>query len=138
MKALLFVVCSLLFVPCLCVAQESPEYRACGDKAKTQAEINSCAADEAKRADVELNRAYGEVLLKVKSDAAVVSKIKAFDRAWIAYRDAYFAAMYPASNKQVYGSMYQMNVCLLGAKLTREQTNALRNLSKELEQGIDF
>jgi uncharacterized protein YecT (DUF1311 family) len=117
MRALLSVVCGLLSITCLCAAQESPEYRTCGDKAKSQWEINSCAADEAKRADVELNSAYRQLLVKVKNNAEAVSKINGFERAWIVYRDAYFKAMFPAADKQVYGSMYQMEICLLGAKL---------------------
>jgi uncharacterized protein YecT (DUF1311 family) len=132
LKTLLLVVCGWLFVTCVCVAQESPEYRACGDKAKNQMEINSCAADEAKRADAELNRVYSELLVKAKKDALVVSKIKAAERSWIAYRDAYIEAMYPAANKQAaYGSVYPMQVNLLGAKLTRQQIAALNDLLKQ-------
>ena len=134
MRALSLLGCVWLFLSCLCVAQESPEYRACGDKAKNQVEINSCAVDESKRADAELNRVYSELLVKVNKDAAVVSKVKAAERSWITYRDAYIEAMYPATNKQsAYGSMYAMQVNLLGAKLTRQQTAALNDLLKKHE-----
>jgi uncharacterized protein YecT (DUF1311 family) len=112
----------------LCRAQESAEFRACNQKAKSQPEIYASAADEAKRADVELNRVYKELLQKIEKDAVAVSKVKAFERSWIVYRDSYFAAMYPAANKQAYGSIYPTEICLLGAQLTRQQTDTPERL----------
>jgi len=47
-------------------------------------------------------------------------RFKAAERAWIAYRDAYMGAMYPAKDKQAeYGSIYPMEADLLRAKLTQ-------------------
>jgi uncharacterized protein YecT (DUF1311 family) len=48
-----------------------------------------------------------------------VAKIKAAERAWITYRDAYMDATYPAKDKQAeYGPIYPMEANLLRAKLT--------------------
>ena len=117
-------------------AQESPDFRACGDKATTQMAINACAGDEAKRAEAELNRAYDQLLLKVAKDAAATSKIKAAERLWIAYRDAYREAMFPAEDKQAaYGSMYSMEVSLLTAKMSRQHTSALKELLRQHGSG---
>jgi len=135
-KGLCVALC-LFLISCICGAQESPEWRACNQKAKSRAEVYACAADEAKRDDTELNRVYKQLLLKIEKDAVAVSKVKAFERSWIAYRDSYIAAMYPAENKAEYGSSYPTEVCLIGARLTRQQTEALRELMKELEKDVD-
>lgn len=56
-------------------------------------------------------------------------KIKAAGEAWLAYRDAYMDAMYPAKNKQAeYGSVYPMEADLVRAMLTQRQLGALREL----------
>jgi uncharacterized protein YecT (DUF1311 family) len=112
--------------------QESAEYRACSDGARTQAAMNVCASDEAARADKQLNEVY-RTLLQRTTDTTAATKIKSAERAWIAYRDAYIDAMYPAENKQAeYGSEYPMEVDLLRAKLTRIQIAALQDLSQQV------
>jgi uncharacterized protein YecT (DUF1311 family) len=117
--------------------QQSPEYRACNDGAKTQVAMNACASDEAARADTELNDGYCTLLQKT-SDTTVATKIKVAERAWITYRDAYIDAMYPAEKKQAeYGSVYPMEVDLLRAKLTRIQITALQDLSQQVGGASD-
>jgi uncharacterized protein YecT (DUF1311 family) len=114
-----------------CLAQYSDDYRACNDKANTQAEMNACASEEAARAAGELNEIYALLLSKAASQPEAVAKIKAAERAWIAYRDAYEDAMYPAENKQIeYGSIYPLEANLLRARLTRRQAAALKDLLK--------
>jgi len=114
------------------LAQESARYRACNDKAKTQTEMNACASDEAARNDAELNEVYRKLLSQAASEPEAVAKIKTAERAWLAYRDAYMDAMYPAKNKQVeYGSIYPMEAALLRAKLTQQQVVALKELQQQ-------
>jgi uncharacterized protein YecT (DUF1311 family) len=111
--------------------QESARYRACNEKARTQGEMNACASEEASRVDAELNSVYRRLLSKASSQPEAVAKIKASERAWITYRDAYMEAMYPAKDKQAeYGSIYPMEADLLKAKLTREQVAALKEMLK--------
>jgi uncharacterized protein YecT (DUF1311 family) len=94
-----------------------------------QPELNACAADEAARVDGELNRVYRELLSKNSDDPAAAEKIKKARRAWVAYRDAYVEAMFPAEDKQAeYGSMYPMEVSQILAALTRQQVEALKDL----------
>jgi uncharacterized protein YecT (DUF1311 family) len=113
-------------------AQDSTEYRACNDKANTQTAMNSCAGDEAARVDLQLNDIYRALLQKATNPSDASTKIKAAERAWIAYRDTYLDAMYPAANKQAeYGSVYPMEVALLRAKLTRRQIEALQDLLQQ-------
>src|SRR5260370_34152192 len=86
--AIAFLIASL---PVL--AQDSAQYRACNEKAKAQMEMNACAGDEAARVDAELNDVYRKLLSKAASPPEAAAKIKAAERAWIAYRDAYMDAM---------------------------------------------
>jgi uncharacterized protein YecT (DUF1311 family) len=112
-------------------ARQSPEYHACNNDAQTQVAMNACASDEAARADAQLNDIYGTLLQKA-ADTTAATKIRVAERAWIAYRDAYIDAMYPAENKQAeYGSVYPMEIALLRAKLTRIQIAALQDLSQQ-------
>jgi uncharacterized protein YecT (DUF1311 family) len=116
-------------------AQESSQYRACNEKAKTQAELNICASGEAARADARLDEVYRDLLSKAASEPKATAKIKAAEKAWIAYRDAYLEAMYPAEDKQAeYGSIYPMEANLLLAKLTCRQVTALEELTKRYRQ----
>jgi uncharacterized protein YecT (DUF1311 family) len=91
--------------------------------------MNACASDAAARVDAELNGVYRKLLSQAASQQEAIAKIKAAERAWIIYRDAYLDAMYPAKDKQAeYGSMYPMEADLLRAKLTTQQVAALRDL----------
>lgn len=112
-----------------CFAQDSAEYRACSDKANTQSEMTACASDEAARVDAKLKTTYRALLARVTSQPEALAKIKAAERAWIAYRDAYIEATYPAEDKAIeYGSIYPLDVNLLRAKLTRRQVAALEDM----------
>ncbi len=112
-----------------CFKQDSAEYRACSDKANTQAEMTACAGAEAKRVDTKLDSTYRALLAKVESQPEAVVKIKAAERAWVAYRDAYIEATYPAKDKATqYGSIYPLDVALLRAKLTQRQVTALEDM----------
>jgi uncharacterized protein YecT (DUF1311 family) len=125
----------LVFVACSSspsLAQNSEQYRACSERAMSQVAMNECANQEAKRADAELNSIYAELLSKAASEPEAVAKIETAERAWIAYRDAYIVAMYPAKDKQAkYGSIYPMEVDLLYAELERKQTAALNELLQQ-------
>jgi uncharacterized protein YecT (DUF1311 family) len=126
----LLVVFLLASLPGL--AQDSAQYRACNEKAKAQMEMNACASEEAARVDAELNEVYHKLLSQAGSQEEAVGKIKTAERAWIAYRDAYMDAMYPAKNKQAeYGSIYPMEADLLRAKLTQRQVTALKELLQQ-------
>ncbi|HKD85268.1 MAG TPA: lysozyme inhibitor LprI family protein [Terriglobales bacterium] len=112
--------------------QNSQQYGACTGKAKAQPELNACAAQEADRVDAKMNGVYKQLLAKAGSDANDVAKIKAAERTWLAYRDAYIEATYPATDKQAeYGSMYLMDVNLLRAKLTQQHIADLEELLKQ-------
>jgi len=133
MKRYLAVVLFLAF-SLSCFAQDSKEYLACNQKAKAQPELNECARQEADRVDAKLNSLYKQLLAKAASDPNDTAKIKGAERAWVAYRDAYIEAMYPAADKQAeYGSEYLMDVALLTAKLTQQHIADLQELLKQYQ-----
>jgi len=125
-------VAAILFIATLsCLAQDSALYR-CNQKAKTQLEMNTCASKEASRAETNRTVVYGKLLASASRQPDAIAKIKSSERAWIAYRDAYVDAMYPAEDKRAeYGSMFSMEVDLLRAKLTRQHIVDLRQLLKQ-------
>jgi uncharacterized protein YecT (DUF1311 family) len=109
--------------------QSSKEYRACNEKAKTPGEMNACAHEEAARMDAKLGAVYAKLLSQAESDPVGLAKIKTAEKDWIAYRDAYISAMFPAAHKFTeYGAMYPMKVALLRAKMTHQQVAALNLL----------
>jgi uncharacterized protein YecT (DUF1311 family) len=125
----LVVVLFILFHPFPSAAQESAQYRACSEKAAAQVDMNACASQEASRVDAELNAVYRKLLTITAAQPEAVARIRAAERAWIAYRNAFVLAMYPASNKLAeYGSIYPMEADLLRARLTRRQIDALWEL----------
>jgi len=112
--------------------QNSEQYTRCIEKATTQGAMHVCANEEAQRADAELNDIYQRLVSAAGNQADAVEKIRVAERAWIAYRNAYIEEMYPAKDKQgAYGSTFPMDVDLLRARLTREQTGALKDLLKQ-------
>lgn len=68
------------------------------------------------------------------STSGAVEKIRAAEKTWLVYRDAYVDAMYPAEDKQgEYGSMYPMKASLLRARLTREQVAGLERMLRRYD-----
>jgi len=125
----------VLFIACLpAFAQDSAAYHACNQQAKTQAEMSACASQELRRVDAELNQVYSQLLSKAAILRDAVAKIKAAEKAWITYRDAYLDAMYPAVDKQSeYGSIHPMEANLLRAKLTRQHIADLKEMLQEYD-----
>jgi len=131
MRELLVIVLSAVVGCSASLAQKSEQYSRCIGKASTQTVMHVCANEEALRADAELNDIYQNLLSVARKQSASVDKVRAAEKAWIGYRDAYIDAMYPATDKQAaYGSSYPMEVDLLRAKLTQQQIAALKELLK--------
>jgi uncharacterized protein YecT (DUF1311 family) len=128
MRFLVFV--AVVFLSSIsCLSQKSTQFRDCTGKEQTQSGLNSCASDEAARADSQLNDAYQRLLTKAERVPGATEKVKTAEKTWIKYRDAYIDAMFPADDKQAaYGTMYPMNFDLTRAELTRQQTKELRVL----------
>jgi uncharacterized protein YecT (DUF1311 family) len=133
MRYLVLLILGLCSLPL--TAQDSPEYKACSDNAMTQDLMDRCASEESYRVDQRLNAAYAKLLRARSKDQVAQKKLKACERAWLTYRDAYINAMYPAEHKQAaYGTMYPMEVDILYAKLTQEHIVELTKLANDSEQ----
>jgi len=100
-------------------------------QAQTQAQINSDACTAYKKADTALNDIYKKIQIEYAKDTLFLQKLKAAQRAWLAYRDAHLDALYPAADKQAeYGSMYTTCRCAALEDVTEQRT-------KELQKWLD-
>lgn len=88
--------------------------------ASTQMELNSCADRSFRAADAELNRTYRALEQRVTTPGA--AKLKAAQRAWIAYRDA--QCTFESAGTEG-GSIHPMIVSGCLETLTRAQTERL-------------
>lgn len=126
--------CVCLLLPLAARAQKPVE--SCFEKANTQLESNECAAKEYSAADAELNRVYKAILEKYKKDPLFIDKLRATQRAWLAYRDAEIDAKYPhAAEGSYYGSIFPMCDSLYKAQLTQERVEKLREWLDGAEEG---
>ena len=86
---------------------------------QTQSEMNQCAIDEFKKADAELNKVFQQLLSKTDRQ----EKLKAAQRAWIAFRDA--DCEYDAAEAEG-GTMEPTLRYSCYATATKTRTNQLR------------
>jgi uncharacterized protein YecT (DUF1311 family) len=108
----------------------------CMDNAPSQAAMNECASNSLGAADKELNQVYQQVLHKYAKDTVFVAKLKAAQKAWLAFRDAELEARYPANDKSLeYGSVYPMCANNELEAMTRKRTEELRSWLKGAEEG---
>jgi uncharacterized protein YecT (DUF1311 family) len=97
-----------------------------GASNQTQAEMNQDACGKYKKSDATLNETYQRILREYGKDQVFIQKIKAAQRAWLAFRDAHIAAIYPDPDPRAYGSVNPMCRCLILVQLTEERTKALQ------------
>jgi uncharacterized protein YecT (DUF1311 family) len=90
---------------------------------------------EYRAADVELNRVYRQILAERRADTAFVRKFRLSQRAWLVYRDAEIAALYPASDSGAYGSVYAVCRAHALTGLTRERVAILRRWTSPVPEG---
>ena len=75
-----------------------------------------------KEADAELNRVYRKVRQVYKQDKAFLEKLKLAQRAWIKFRDAHIASVFPIEEPGYYGSVVNECHCWIYASLTAART----------------
>lgn len=135
MQARLFAV-TLFLVPLL-AGQQTPQQRTfvdCDKTAQTQADLTACSSTDYKAADDELNATYQRLLQKAAGDRVALPQINSAQKAWVAFRDAQIAALYPAEDKQKeYGTVFPMCANLALADLTRQRTKMLRQMLSPVE-----
>src|SRR5438445_12246147 len=138
MRAPLFAV-TLLSVPLL-TGQQKPQQKTftdCDKTAQTQGDLTECGSNDYKGTEDALNRTYQRLLNKAAADSVAVEKIKAAQTAWVAFRYAQIAALYPAEGKQAkYGTVFPMCANLALADLTRERTKMLEHMFNPIEGDV--
>jgi uncharacterized protein YecT (DUF1311 family) len=115
-------------------SQEKGAAETCEQKAQTQLDLNTCAADKLRSEDAKLDRVYQELLAKAKNDPVATAKIRSAQQAWVAFRDAQLEALFPADDKQdQYGSAYPMCAASARAQLTAERARMLESMLHPVE-----
>ena len=93
---------------------------------QSQAEKNPDDCDYTK-ADAKLNKVYQRILAEYRQDKIFIEKLKVAQRAWLAFRDAHLASIYPAANQRLeYGSVNPMCQCQVLVQLTEERAKTLQ------------
>jgi len=94
---------------------------------QSQAQMNQQADVAYRKADLELNRTYQQILKEYRTQTAFLQSLKAAQKLWIQFRDAEMKARYPAANSLLeYGSFFP--VCYSNGleELTKARTKQLR------------
>jgi uncharacterized protein YecT (DUF1311 family) len=111
----------------------------CGNLA-TQAEMNDCAVAEAHKADVALNAAYRELLNKTRDNKTATERVVAAERAWVVFRDAELAAVWPVAKGEnpnlLYGSVHPLCYYNELARMTWERVKTLKDLMSYQEGDV--
>jgi uncharacterized protein YecT (DUF1311 family) len=101
--------------------------------------MNQCAAKKAKKADNRLDATYRELLSKIKEDKVATDRIVAAERAWIAFRNAELAAMWPTASGEnpnlKYGSVHPFCYLLAYTEMTAKRTSELRDRMTQHPEG---
>lgn len=106
-----------------------------GATTQTQGELNQTACEKYKRADAEMNKTYQQIFRAYAKDQLFLDKLKAAQRAWLAFRDAHLESLYPDPSKGAYGSVNPMCRCIALENLTLERTKALQQWIQGLPEG---
>jgi uncharacterized protein YecT (DUF1311 family) len=112
----------LLAAPCAMLGADADE------PVQTQVEMNQAAAADFQKADAALNKVYQRIRAALDADGQ--AKLKAAQRAWLAYRDAE-AAFEAAPNEG--GSIYPMVVANVKTRLTEARVSELGQLLQNHE-----
>jgi len=107
--------------------------------AQTQAEMNAKMCGEYRKADLQLNQLYQQVLKLYAKDAVFLKAFKASQVMWLKFRDAQEEALYPKrpnEDKQLtYGSVYSLCSCNTLTSLTSERNKQLKAWIVGVEEG---
>jgi uncharacterized protein YecT (DUF1311 family) len=129
---LVIVLASVTGVAC---SQTATKSKPCGD-CESQAEMNGCFAKEAQEADARLNATYKKLLSKIKDNKVAVAKAVAAERAWVTFRDAQLAALWPVGSDaelQSLGTVHPMCYAMERKAMTEERIKQLRQQMKSEE-----
>jgi uncharacterized protein YecT (DUF1311 family) len=116
------IVPAKLALSCLALILTAPAF------SQTQAQITAQACAGYKKADLELNQVYQQILAANSADAAFTRALATAQRAWLAFRDAHIVALYPNPKPGAYGSVFPVCRCGMLEQITAQRTRELREL----------
>ncbi|MFZ1344417.1 lysozyme inhibitor LprI family protein [Thiothrix eikelboomii] len=131
MKSLIVII----FLLCVCTATYADASAFKCNPAGNQAELNQCALDEYQAADRKLNDTWKKLMAKFKNDKTATAKLKAAQKAWLAFRDAEIEATFACDtgDRRCWGSMEPM---LRYGELTSLTQARTARLQKYLQNGL--
>jgi uncharacterized protein YecT (DUF1311 family) len=100
---------------------------------QTQGQMNNSAEENFKKADLELNNIYQQILKEYKSDTVFVTNLQLSQRLWIQFRDAELKVKFPKT--KLYGSVQPMCNSNYLEALTRERIKTLNVWLEGIEEG---
>jgi uncharacterized protein YecT (DUF1311 family) len=103
--------------------------------AQSQASMNLEASEEFKKADLELNVVFAQVLKRFESDSVVVNRLRQAQRAWLIFRDSHMESIFPDSDRHWYGTAMPMCYSMELTILTRARTRQLQQWSEGIQYG---
>jgi uncharacterized protein YecT (DUF1311 family) len=106
-----------------------------GAVAQTQQELTDEACGKYKEADADMTQVYERILKEYQKDADFIPKLRAAQRAWLTFRDAHLAALYPREGAGAHGNVQPMCRCAILAQLTLERTQQLRDWLDGTQEG---
>lgn len=136
MKRSLTLTFLISFMVVMTIQLHSGAQSPCFEKARTQKELNECAAADLSQADAELNQVYQRVLSRHADEPDAVTRIRKAQRAWIAFRDAEMEALFPESKRAQRGSSFEMCRLFQLTKLTQERTSELKTMLERREGDV--
>lgn len=108
----------------------------CMEKATTQSEINTCATEDLKQADTELNQVYPQLLKKYSTDKVFIQRLRLAEEAWVKFRDAHMAALDSELDPSSVGSVYPMCKAMEITRLTNERVEDLKRILNHQEGDV--
>ena len=105
------------------------------DSAKTQADLNSCAANAYMLANVKLNNVYRAVLNAYKSDSAFISYMRASEDLWLQLRDVEVNVKFPHGAIGPFGSVQPMCASMYQTELTEQRISYLQRWMDGTQDG---
>ena len=93
------------------------------DQSQAETKFDNC---DFSKADARLNKVYQQVLAEYRRDKIFIEKLRAAQRAWLAFRDAHLESIYPAPDRRTYGSVNPTCRCVILVELTEERTKTLQ------------
>jgi uncharacterized protein YecT (DUF1311 family) len=106
----------------------------CDDK--TQSGLNCCCGSKLVAEEAEMNDLLRKVLLHPDTDKVTATRVRASQKAWLAFKTAQLAAMFPHNaQRQYYGSAFALCYCEAARALVADRSNQLAFILRVGEGG---